>query len=283
MGAIPPATTPDERPDGTNPAVRAKRVLRPASVRHVNAVTEHLVAVTFTGPGLEGFELADPAQHIQVFLPDQDGRGLELVDGEGGRVFAPANPRPTVRTYTPRRFDPGLGDLEVLFLVHGAGPGSGWAATAQRGDAVVIGGPAGGYPVDPSVTRYVIAGDESALPAIATLLEALPDSTEAEVHVEVPAGERKLALSSPAPIAIRWWHRPGDARAGDALVEVLTDDEVVGRHLAEAPDTRFWMAGEAAASRRIRRYLIDAHHLDRSRAYTRAYWKYGKGGDAGPD
>jgi NADPH-dependent ferric siderophore reductase len=240
------------------------------------------VAVTFTGPGLAGFELTDPAQHIQVFLPD-DGDGLQLTDGEGGLVFSSVNPRPTVRTYTARRFDPESGELEVVFLMHGAGPGSGWAAAAEPGDPVVIGGPAGGYPVESGASRYVIAGDESALPAIATLLEALPPSAEAEVHVEVPAGEREVPLASRAPFTVRWWHRPDNARAGDALVDVLTDDAVVARHLSEAPDTRFWMAGEAAASRRIRRYLIDEHHLDRSRAYTRAYWKYGKGGDAGPD
>lgn len=281
--ANPPSAPADRGPDGSDPAPRAKRILRPATARRVGPATEHLVAVTFGGPGLEGFELTDPAQHIQVFLPDADGKGLELVDGEGGPVFAPANSRPTVRTYTPRRFDPESGELEVLFLVHGAGPGSAWAAAAEPGAPVVIGGPAGGYGVDADVSRFVIVGDESALPAIATLLEALPASTEAVVHAEVPAGESELELSSPAPFTVRWRHRPDDDRAGDTLVGVLTDAQVVGRHLAEAPDTRFWMAGEAAASRRIRRYLIDEHHLDRARAYTRAYWKYGRGGDAGPD
>lgn len=258
-------------------------MLRPTTVRRVDAVSEHLVAMTFTGPGLDGFELTDPAQHIQVFLPDEDGKGPEVVDGDGGLVFASANPRPTVRTYTPRRFDPESGDLEVHFLVHGAGPGSAWAAAAKPGDSVVIGGPTGGYPIDPGATRYVIAGDESALPAMATLLEALPTSAAAEVHAEVPAGETEVALSSPAPFTVRWWHRPDDIPAGDALVEVLTNDEVIGRHLVDVPDTRFWMAGEAAASRRIRRYLIDEHDLDRTQAYTRAYWKYGKGGDTGAD
>ncbi|MDQ2726645.1 MAG: siderophore-interacting protein [Actinomycetota bacterium] len=275
-------TPPSGRLDGADPVLPAKRVLRPATTRRVDAVTQHLVAVTFAGPGLDGFELTDPAQHIQVFLPDRDGTGLELVDGDGGRVFAPAHPRPTVRTYTPRRFDPQSGELEVLFLVNGAGPGSAWAAAAEPGAPVVIGGPAGGYTVDAGVTRYVLAGDESALPAIATILEALPASAEAEVHAEVPAGETELALSSPAPFTVRWWPRAAGARAGDALVRVLTDEATVGRHLAEAPDSRFWMAGEAAASRRIRRYLIDDHHLDRTRAYTRAYWKYGKGSDPGP-
>ncbi|MDQ6784831.1 MAG: siderophore-interacting protein [Actinomycetota bacterium] len=270
-------------PSPPTSSARAKRVLRPAVASSVRALSQHLVAVTFTGEGLDGFELTAPAQHIQVFLPDPNGRGLELEESGGGRVFAAANPRPTVRTYTPRRFQPGPAELEVLFVVHGAGPGSGWAETARPGDPVVIGGPAGGYPLDPDASRYVLAGDESALPALASLLEALPASASAEVHVEVPEGETELALASAAPFTLRWWHRPEAARAGDALVAVLTEDDGVGRRLAQAPDTRFWMAGEAAASRRIRRYLIDCHHLDRSQAYTRAYWKYGKGGDAGGD
>lgn len=259
---------------------QAKRVLRPAETHAIWEVSEHLVGVRFGGPGLAGFVLTAPAQHIQVYLP-QGGVAPELAEADGGFVFATGNPHPTVRTYTPRSFDPQTGELEVHFVVHGAGPGSAWASGAQRGDPVVIGGPAGGYRIDETASRYVIAGDETALPAIATLLEALPATSEAEVHVEVPAGESTQPLGSPAPCSVRWYHRSPASRAGDALIDVLVDPGVIGRHLVEAPDTRFWMAGEASASRQIRRYLIDHHRLDRSVAYTRAYWKYGRGGDGG--
>ena len=104
-----------------------------------------------------------------------------------GRVWPEDQPRPIVRTYTPRAYDAETNTLEVQFLLHGEGPASEWAQRATPGDRLAIGGPGGRFSLDPSVERWWIAGDESALPAIGTLLDSLPASAAAEVHLEVEA------------------------------------------------------------------------------------------------
>ena len=49
-----------------------------------------------------------------------------------------------------------------------------WAATAEPGDPVAISGTGRGYAIDADAPRFLLAGDESALPAISTILDALP-------------------------------------------------------------------------------------------------------------
>jgi NADPH-dependent ferric siderophore reductase len=65
------------------------------------------------------FEHVGPTAHLKVYVPDADGA---LV----------------ARTYTPRRYDPASGTLEVVFVIHGPGPASQWAAQAKPGDRITV-------------------------------------------------------------------------------------------------------------------------------------------------
>jgi NADPH-dependent ferric siderophore reductase len=235
----------------------------------VSRIAPRLVSVWVRGDALEGFATAAPTSHLKVFLP-ADGQTAPILPEytPDGAVRAEDGPQPAVRTYTPRRFDEASGMLEIQFVLHGAGPASEWAERASVGDQLAVAGPGGRFSMDPAAERWWIAGDESAIPAVGTLLEALPDSAAAEVHLEVAGPDDEIELASPAKTTITWHHR----RTPDAWGTEL--DEAV-RGAAIADGTRVWVACEAAAMRGIRRYLIGERRLPASSLVTRGYWRLG--------
>ena len=124
-----------------------------------------------------------------------------------------------MRTYTPRRFDAATGTLEIQFVLHGAGPASEWAERASAGDKIAVAGPGGRFVMDAGAERWWIAGDESAIPAVATLLEALPAAAAAEVHLEVADADDEVEFASPAKTEITWHHRRSPDAFGAELDE----------------------------------------------------------------
>jgi NADPH-dependent ferric siderophore reductase len=261
-----PIPTAASAPD---PRARRRRPPRLVEVVSVARITPRLVSVRVGGEALEGFRIEAPTSHIKVFLPEP-GRDMALpVPGPDGPVWPEDAPRPVMRTYTPRRFDEADGTLEVQFVIHDEGPATAWAERAAVGDRLAIGGPGGRFTLDPEVERWWIAGDESAMPAVATLLEALPASATAEVHLEVADQDDEIEFESDAKTTILWHHR----RAADAWgVELY--DAALDASLPEG--TRAWVACEAAAMRRIRRYLATERHLPGSSLVTRGYWRLGE-------
>jgi NADPH-dependent ferric siderophore reductase len=235
----------------------------------VSRIAPRLVSVWVAGDALDGFATAAPTSHLKVFLP-ADGQAAPILPEytPDGAVRAEDGPQPAVRTYTPRRFDEASGTLEIQFVLHGAGPASEWADRASVGDRLAVAGPGGRFSLDPAAKRWWIAGDESAIPAVGTLLEALPDSASAEVHLEVAGPDDEIELASPAKTTITWHHR----RAPDAWGTELDE---AARGAAIADGTRVWVACEAAAMRGIRRYLLGERRLPASSLVTRGYWRLG--------
>jgi len=235
----------------------------------VSRIAPRLVSVWVGGDALEGFATAAPTSHLKVFLP-ADGQTTPILPEytPDGAVRAEDGPPPVVRTYTPRRFDEASGTLEIQFVLHGAGPASEWAERASVGDQLAVAGPGGRFSMDPGAERWWIAGDESAIPAVGTLLEALPDSAAAEVHLEVAGPDDEIELASPAKTTITWHHR----RTPDAWGAELDE---AARGAAIADGTRVWVACEAATMRGIRRYLIGERRLPAGSLVTRGYWRLG--------
>jgi NADPH-dependent ferric siderophore reductase len=185
-----------------------------------------------------------------------------------GQVI-PDDARPVVRTYTPRRFDEASRTLEIQFVLHGEGPASEWAERASAGDRIAVAGPGGRFTMDETAERWWIAGDESAIPAVGTLLEALPPSAAADVHLEVADADDEIELPSPAKTAITWHHR----RVPDAWGVEL---DAAARVADIADGTKIWVACEAAAMRGIRRYFMAERRLPASSLVTRGYWRLGE-------
>jgi NADPH-dependent ferric siderophore reductase len=266
-------TAPATDPAANVPVGRPPRPPRPAPRRvevvSVSRLTPRLVSVRLGGPALAGFQVEAPTSHMKVFLPAPGQVAPTLPEaGPGGPVWPGDAPRPAVRTYTPRRWDEATGTLEVQFVIHGSGPASAWAEQATAGDQLAVRGPGGRFQVDATVEHWWIAGDESAVPAVATLLEALPPSSTAEVHLEAAGPDDEIPLLSPAHTTITWHHRRTPDAWGTELYEAAQNASI-------ATGSRIWVACEAAAMRRIRTHLLADRQIPASSLVTRGYWRLG--------
>ena len=232
-------------------------------------VTPHLVRVTLGGRELTGLDPGLPAASVRLLVP-RDG-ALVLPTWTGNEFLFADGSRPPLRPLTPRRWDAERSELTVEIVLHGDGPLSTWAATVGRGATAALSGTGRGYEIDPSLTGLLLAGDESALPAISVLLEALPPSTNVTVLAEVTHPDARFELPSHPGATVTWLDLPAGAAPGDALVAAIGAATI-------APDARVWVAGEAAAVQRIRTLLFDERGLPRGRCTVRGYWKHGRAG-----
>jgi NADPH-dependent ferric siderophore reductase len=234
----------------------------------VERLSPHMVRVTLAGEELEGFEPPSPTQHIKLIMPEPGQDRPVLPDPNLPRgAVGPGQPRPLMRTYTVRGYDPAAAEMDVDFVIHGHGAGSDWATNAQPGGLVALAGPGGRrYEPDPEAKWFVLAGDESALPAMSTLLEALPRSAQVQIYAEVAEASDALEWGSARQCDVTWLHRDSKS-TGELLAATLAR--------AERPsgDGRVWLATEAMIMRRIRKHLLENWHLDPAAMVTRGYWK----------
>jgi NADPH-dependent ferric siderophore reductase len=240
--------------------------------RRINVLAVHKLSprmrrVTFGGPDLATFAWSGPAAHIKIIFPEPGlGLGLDTV-----AVPEPDGPRPaTTRTYTPRAFDAKALTLDVDFVLHGHGPASEWAAQARIGQQLVMMGPGPGYALDTETPWYVLIGDDAALPAIETILDALPPQMDITVLLEVAETDEARTIAGPANADVRWLARGDDPQAaGTALLEELAT------FAWPAGEGRVYVGCESNAMRRIRQVVLEGSKLDRSRVISRGYWRVG--------
>ena len=249
-----------------------RRRLPPALVEVVSTemIAPRLRSVRVTGSEIGRFAEAAPTAHIKVFLPapGQDAPTMPT-DTPEGRVWPEDQPRPMMRTYTPRSFDPTTNTLEIQFVLHGVGPASEWAERAQVGDKIALGGPGGRFTASLATPKWWIAGDESALPAIGMLLDALPASAAVDVHLEVASPEDEIEFSSNASASVTWHHRANPDRYGDTLVEAACAAQI-------DTGTQVWVGCEADAVRTIRRHMLSERNHAAELLVTRGYWRVGE-------
>ncbi|GAA1292004.1 siderophore-interacting protein [Pseudonocardia aurantiaca] len=235
-------------------------------VRRSIRVTPRMVRVTLGGDELAGFGGEGPDRRIKMFfpVPGQERPAVPRATS-GGPLWPAGEPRPTIRTYTVRRFDPGSGELDVDFVLHeGHGPAAAWARDAQPGSWVGVSEPGGRYEPDPAAAFHVVIGDETALPAVATVLDALPAGVPGLAFLEVAdAGEEQ---ELPGTADIRWVHR-GEREPGVPLSEAVTAAAL------PAGDGQAWLSGESACVRDLRKHLLDDRGFDRRRVYATGYWR----------
>ncbi|EHR53583.1 siderophore-interacting protein [Saccharomonospora marina XMU15] len=270
--------------------------------------------ITMTGPDLGRFADNGFDQRIKVILPlpgvgfDHLSRGDDWY--QHWRTL-PDQLRNPIRTYTVRAARPEANEIDVDFALHGeTGPASRWATEARPGDRVAIVGPDAAYSgthggVDfrphSGARRILLAGDETATPAIACILECLPGDATGEVLLEVPHAADALALTHPRGMRVTWLGRDGAAHgsklapalrdlAAGLLVEQerrtgqpVDDVDVDSGLLWEVPDgdpaTRglyAWLAGEAGVIKALRRYLVSDLGIDRRSVAFMGYWRLGR-------
>lgn len=205
--------------------------------------------------------------YVKLIFPRATYR--QPLDLDQVRRELPVGQWPVVRTYSVRAFDPVAHELTVDFVVHGAAGVAGpWAAAAQPGDLVFVRGPGGAYAPDPAADWHLFAGDESALPAIAAALEALPADARGRAVVEVPGAESHLGLVAPSGVAVTWLHT-AHRQVGDRLVEAVRGIEL------PLTDVQAFVHGEAGWVAQIRRLLRVDRQLPAHRLSISGYWRLG--------
>lgn len=273
--------------------------------------------ITFTGVDLDSFADRGFDQRIKLALPLPESGLAYLPSGPDWFLRwrqLPEHQRNPVRTYTVRAVRQAAREVDVDFVLHGdGGTASRWADAARRGARAAIIGPDARYHGDhggadfrlpPRGRAFLLAGDETAVPAIAGILERLPSDAYGDVLVEVPESADKLSLDHPPGMQISWLGRDG-AEHGSRLIpalrtvasrtlrgsarpaaDVLDEPDVDTELLWDVPDPRgaldrtgdryAWLAGEAGVIKTLRRYLVSELGMDRRSVAFMGYWRLGR-------
>ncbi|MFJ7623124.1 siderophore-interacting protein [Rhodococcus erythropolis] len=269
-------------PRNTRPTTAYPVTLRELEVCRVADVTPGMRRVTLTGTQLETFTNADG--HVEPAFTstgfDDDIRLLFAYPGEtdpvlpvmvDGSVTFAAGRRPLAPAYTVRRYDPRTRELEVDFVVHGSGVATAWARGAGPGDRMHIAGPSVSQGLPEDCEHLLVVGDETALPAIARLLEGLPADARGQVFVEIADSAHIQSVRELPGVSVTWLPREG---AEPGTTSLLLDAVTA----AEWCDERVfaWLAGEQATVRSLRRYLIRDRGIAKTDIDFTGYWKRGE-------
>ncbi|GIG86709.1 siderophore-interacting protein [Plantactinospora endophytica] len=307
----------------TAPSLVAPWRLFPAEVARVQRLTPCFLRVTFTGDDFDTF--ADPGydQRIKLVFPIPVHGFRHLPDGTDWYPrwrALPTELRNPFRTYTTRAVRREVREVDVDIVLHpdggpyGAhGPAARWALAAAPGDRIVLMGPDHGYLGDHGGREFqpalagrtlLLAGDETAVPAIAGIVERLPAHSRGEVLLEVPEPADVLDLPAPPLVTVTWLPRSGATHGsllvpavraaaerllpadGPAPADAPADAVDVDDELWEVPvglsggGHYAWLAGESSVIRTLRRHLVSERGLDRESVAFMGYWRLGKADDA---
>ena len=241
---------------------------RRVAVHSVEPLTPHMWRVVLGGDELDGFSIDAPASSVRLLLPQADSNELVMVTWTGNQFELPDGSRPPIRTFTPRSFDAERNELTLDVVLHETGAATDWVRRAVPGDEVAVSGPGRSDDLDPDARTHLLVGDESAMPAIAQLLEWIPDDRTIDVHIEIHAPDARTELPDHPNATVTWHEAVDGAEPGDSMTDAL----MAVTELADA----VWAAGEAAAVQRIRKHLFDERGRDRSGVTARGYWKKGR-------
>lgn len=289
-------------------------------VARIQQVSPSFRRFTFTGDDLDQFADNGYDQRIKLLLPLPCGYDT-VPSGDNWYLEwrdLPDELRHPLRTYTARTARNDLRELDVDIVLHGeVGPASRWASNAVVGDSLVIlgpnrehDGPAGGIDFVPPAhaDRLLLAGDETAAPAIAGILERLPRDARGEAVIEVPVTGDMLPVDAPAGVTVRWLPRDGAAHGSQLVPAVqaachrlmphsaplpegmdvedvdiengilweVPVDHATGQALAQNAALYAWLAGEAGSIKTLRRHLVGTCGVDRKAVAFMGYWREGR-------
>lgn len=203
--------------------------------------------VVFTAPDIAEFDYR-PGQAIVFAMP--------LPDGETGR-----------RHYTIRLADPERGTFSVDFLMHGDTPSPNWARNARPGDRIEAKGPRGGAWLRPDADWHLLSGDETAIPAIAHMLETAPAGARIFAFIEVGSAAGEFAIATKSNAEIRWLHRNGIRPGPNGLALAAIEGFALPAGTGHAI-----VMGETSTVRRQRHALI-ARGMTRDQISSEGYWR----------
>jgi len=302
-------------------------LLEEVEVVRVDRISPSFVRIELGSPALAEFGVDGPLhdQRFKLVFPhgDRPLPPLEAVD-EGWMAAwfeRPAEERGHLRTYTVRDVLGSGADtrLVVDFVLHGvdghgaAGPGSSWAARAAVGDRIVTLAPRRGMAfggiefVPGTAARLLLVGDETAVPAVASILRGLPPNARGAAFLEVPVEADVQTLQHPQGVEVTWIAREDGVRGerlhaavlehlGAPLRPIEVGDDEIDPDLWETPsysssgedvdehvvhvghdldDLYAWIAGESKVVTALRRALVRDLEVDRRQVAFMGYWRDG--------
>ena len=221
-----------------------------AEVLRRERLADHLVRLELGGAGLAGWESTGvPDEWVGLVVPGQFQS----------------------RYYTVRSWDGSSMVLDVV--VHDVGLVTEWATRADGvvGETVTVTEAKGSFAMPESASWLLLVGDLTALPAMARISERVAGAVPTRVWAEVPGGPEELAPYLPSSVAgdggVTWTQAPGPGRS--ALADAVEGIEW------PAGDGYFWMAGESAQMRAIRKHLMRERRLPSSAYDVMGYWRGG--------
>ncbi|MCU1444566.1 siderophore-interacting protein [Cryobacterium sp.] len=230
-------------------------------------LSPHLVRIVLGGEQFDSFVPNDSTdKYVKIHFAKPELGLIPPFDLAALRETLAPEDLPVTRTYTVRHVDPEARALSIDFVVHGteglAGP---WADAAQPGDSLAFSGPGGGYAPDPAAAWHLFAGDQSALPAIASALAALPATATGLAFIQVADPGEILELAAPGAVAVQWLFG--------------TDPEL----LVTTVDAATWLPGrpqifahgERSAMKGLRN-VFSARGVHKSELSLSGYWALGR-------
>lgn len=218
-------------------------------------VSPSMLRVRLGGPGLAGFPAGAEGGYVKLMLPGPQ-----------------AGARPVVRTYTVRHQSTDAIDVDFALHHDGAGehgPATAWALATRPGETIEVGGPGPAKPLPAGRSFYLLAGDMTALPAIAVNLSALPEDARGAVVIEVSSDDDRQELARPAGVALTYLVNPTPGTTPQALAQALASQDPGG------DEVYAWVACEFSAMCALRDYLRGERGLGPDRLYISSYWKHG--------
>jgi NADPH-dependent ferric siderophore reductase len=216
------------------------------------AVTPRMRRVSLVGDDLEAM-MWRPGQDLVLGIPQ-----------EAGEVAR--------RHYTIRRFDAAEQRIDIDFVLHGDSPAVRWAKSARNGDAITANGPRGRTTLAPDARRHLFVGDETCIPAIMAMIEALPPVAAAQALIEVDNIDEVQSPASVCELDMKWIFRCG-APAGPSALLLNALEE-----LRPGPaQTHAYVIGETSNVRACRHLLLE-RGFDKSQIAAEGYWRPGRAG-----
>jgi len=252
------------------------------SVVRTEWLTPRMVRVIAGGPGFADLvgnptaPLGSTDKYTKIIFAKPELALLPPYNLEALRESLPQEDWPVTRTYTIRWIDEAAQQIAIDFVVHGtegvAGP---WAASAVAGDPLVLGGVGGAYAPSADADWHVLAGDESALPAISSALEFMHPDARGVAHIEVEDDSDVQLLRAPDGVLVNWILRGHDRRT-EALAEAVDASlEQDGTTIPADAAVQVFAHGERESMKAIRAVLA-RRGVTRDRFSLSGYWAYGR-------
>ncbi|MEU8899419.1 siderophore-interacting protein [Nocardia sp. NPDC048505] len=254
-------------------------VMRRAQVAAVVDVTPNMRRITLAGPELaegtmgEGFPRAAFQSdgfddHVKLIVPPADGPLPRLGTQEANRFSWNPEVLANTRDYTVRAWDPERNTFDIDVVRHDHGLAASWAFTAEPGDEIAFAGPKSCALINTDADWHLLAGDETALPAIARWLEDAPAGTRGHVVIEVPTEADRQQTPTRPEVVVEWLVRDGVASGENTLLF-----DAVRRIAFPEGRAYAWVAGEAMTIAPIRRYLRTERGLPKEDVEVVGYWR----------